>query len=232
MAKEDTHIIKTRKRLSVLERDSTYRANTPEMDWMTTEDVMWQAHHILCNHSVTDANIAKAIPKDDLPFAKACLWITPWKLNDAHNMIGLPLNWQYRDTDGKVPENLPSHQVDHNTTGGYTDECTDWLKNNVWNKIKDKGKDHEANAENMNTVLRGASDHFRGLLEDRGTRPDGKGTARCWAQRFPKAPPGVTRYKHEKKWYFPFSMAKDSKVNGRQPGINWKSVEETLRKVK
>jgi len=230
VAAADDHIIKNETRQSVLWRDSNYRANTGT----GFTSGLWQAHHILCNHSVTQANIADAIPKPDLPFAEACLWITPWDLNDAHNMIGLPTNWQYRVTDGKVPKNLPSHQVDHNTTGGYTEECTKWLKNNVWNKIKDKGKDHKANATNMKDLLRGGSVHFRTQLKKRGKRPGDKGTAYCWTHRFPNPPATATKaeknsYKQEKKWYFAFSMAEDAKVNERQPGIDWSKFLEALR---
>lgn len=229
---DEEHFVKPAKRLSVLWRDSNYRANTAS----GFTGGLWQAHHILCNHSVTQANIAEAIPAADLPFAEDCLWITDWNLNNAHNMIGLPTNWQYRLSDGKVPTNHPSHQVDHNTTDGYTDECTDWLKDNVWNKIKDKGKDHQANATNMQGVLKGASDHFRGELAKRGTRPDGKGTAHCWAHRFPTSPPSATpaeqaSYQQEPKWYFPFSMALDEHVNERAPGIDWGKIAETLRKI-
>jgi len=234
--KEDKHILKTEKCQSVLQRDSSYRDNTPMRPWMKTEEVQWQAHHILCNHSVTWGNIADAIPKEDLLFARACIWITPWDLNDSHNMMGLPTNWQYRDSDGKDPVNLPSHQVDHNTDDGYTDECTDWLKTNVWDKVKDKGKDHKANAANMRELLRAGSEHFRIKLGERGVRPDGKGTAYCWAHRCPGPPPGATpqekkNYKQEPKWYFPFSMAKDKDVNERSPGVNWKSTEDALAEI-
>jgi hypothetical protein len=227
MGKADDHIIKTEERKSTLWRNSSYRANTGTG---FTTGVLWQAHHILCHHSVD----AREFPPADVAFAEACLWITPWDLNDGHNMIGLPLNWQYRTTDGTVPSNLPSHQVDHNTKGGYTPECTDWLKNNVWNNIKDKGKDHQANATNMQGLLKAGSDHFRAQLQKRGARK--KGTAHCWDHRFPYPPPGASAaekasYKQEKKWYFPFSMAEDSKVNERQPGIDWKKVAAALRKA-
>jgi len=236
MAKADDHIIATQDCQSVLQRDDSYRANTPRQSWMKTEEVEWQAHHILCNHSVTKANIAKAIPQSDLPFAEAVLWITPWDLNDGHNMMGMPTNWQYRDNDGKIPVNIPSHQVDHNTDDGYTDECTDWLKTHVWDKIKDKGKDHKANATNMRELLRGGSEHFRIQLGKRGVRPGTKGTAYCWDRRFKAPPPNATAaekaaYKHEPKWYFPFSMAVDEHVNERAPGIDWKTTQAALGEI-
>ncbi len=227
MADDDEHFVKPAKRLSVLVRDSNYRDNTPHLSWMKAEDVQWQAHHILCNHSVE----SRTFPPEDVVFAEDCLWITDWNLNARHNMVGLPLNRQYRETDGKVPVNKPSHQVDHNTTDGYTDECTDWLKTNVWDKIKDKGKNHKANAENMKELLKGGSTHFRTLLGERGCRKEG--TAHCWSHRFEDPPAGVPKagYKQEKKWYFPFSMASNANVNERQPGVDWDELVGVLRKI-
>ena len=112
---------------------------------MKVEDALWQAHHILCNHSVAQTNIDAAFTSAgiDLTYGNDVVWITPWDLNDGHNMIGLPTNWQHRLNAGKDPLNLPSHQVDHNTKDGYTDECTKWLKKNVWNKVKEWGKSHD-----------------------------------------------------------------------------------------
>jgi hypothetical protein len=234
--KEDQHILDTEECKSCFVRNSTYRDQTKVEAWMKDEEVSWQAHHILCNHSVSESNMAAAIPKEDLLFAKAVLWITDWDLNNSHNMVGLPTNWQYRDSDGQTPVNLPSHQVDHNTTDGYTDECTDWLKTNVWDKIKDKGKDHQANAENMKTLLKSGTDHFLGQLQKRGIRPNRKGTAYCWSHRCKKAPPDATaaekkNYKQEPKWYSPFSMARDRHVNERSPGVDWKSTQSALAEV-
>jgi hypothetical protein len=235
-AKEDQHILDTEDCQSCFERNSSYRDNTKQEGWMKEEEVSWQAHHILCNHSVTKDNIYDAIPEADRLFAEACLWITKWDLNDAHNMVGLPTNRQHRENDGKVPKNRPSHQVDHNTKDGYTEECTKWLKKKVWNKIKDKGKDHQANADNMRELLRTASDHFRGQLKKRGTRPDGKGTAHCWAHRFEDPPDDWSAakkasYEHEEQWYFPFSMADDDFVNDRAPGVDWDELVGSLKKV-
>lgn len=225
MGADDDHIIKNEKRQSVLWRDSNYRSNTSTgCIWG-----LWQAHHILCNHSVEGRVIDK-----NPEYVEACLWITPWNLNASHNMIGLPINWQYRITLGKNPTNLPSHQVDHNTVGGYTKECTDWLKANVWDVLNDKSKDHKTNASNIDAILRAGSDYFRGELVKRGARR--QGTAYCWDHRFPTPPPTATAaeqagYEKEEQWYFPFSMAMDERVNERHAGVDWNKVAEALRKI-
>ncbi len=216
-----SHIQKTNKRKSKLGKDSKYRANTNT--GFTTGS--WQAHHILCYKSVNDRNI-----EDNKEYVEDCLWITDWDLNDAHNMIGLPLNSQYRATDGKVPVNLPSHQVDHNTNDGYRDEVTQWLEDNVWNALNDKKKAHEINAKDIADQLKAGSDHFRTQLTTRGARK--KGTIHCWGHRFPTPPAGVsaTGYKQEKKWYYPFSMAKEP--NERSPGIDYSRLVNIFKRIK
>jgi hypothetical protein len=233
---DDEHFVKPAKRASVLERDDEYRGNTPKQSWMTVEDALWQAHHIVCNHSVSQANIDEAVKAAgiDLSYAKDVIWITDWNLNNSDNMIGLPTNWQHRVKAGKNPPNRPSHQVDHNTTDGYTDECTKWLKNRVWNKIKDKGKTHQANAGTLKALLNAGSTYFRTHLGKRGCRK--QGTAYCWAHRFETPPPSASQkekddYKQEPQWYFPFSMAEDDKVNERAVGYDWSESIEELRKT-
>jgi hypothetical protein len=225
MGGADEHIVETEKRQSVLWRDSNYRSNTSS-GWTSGS---WEAHHILCNHAVEGRVIEK-----NPEFVEACLWITPWDLNDAHNMIGLPKNLQYKVTDGKVPANLPSHQVDHNTTGGYTDECKEHLKTKIWNVLNDKRKNHKTNAENIKAKLRAGSDRFRALLLKRGSREGG--TAHCWSHRFDEPQAGASAaerraYRKEEKWYYPFSMAADKAVNERHPGVDWRRLANILRKI-
>jgi hypothetical protein len=132
------HFEKTHKRESVLWRNSTYREDTGA-GFCTGA---WESHHICCNHAVEGREINK-----NKEYVEECLWITPWDLNTPGNLSGLPKNRQYRNTDGQVPVNLCSHQVDHNTSDGYTAECKKWLKTHVWDKLNDKRKKHEVNAK-------------------------------------------------------------------------------------
>jgi hypothetical protein len=228
---EEEHIIKNEKRLSVMWRDGNYRTNTSS----GFTSGLWQAHHLLCNHSAAQ-RFAGIQDPEDLRFAQACEWITDWNLNNSHNMLGLPTNWQHRSNDGKSPADLPSHQVDHNTTGGYTQECTGYCQDHVWDALKDKSKDHKTNAANIQALLKSVSSHFAAELEaKRGFRKGG--TAHCWAHRRPEPPPTATpperaNYQHEPEWYFPFSMAEDGQVNPRAPGIDWTSaLADVLKKI-
>ncbi|HSP78555.1 MAG TPA: hypothetical protein VLQ93_08510, partial [Myxococcaceae bacterium] len=107
------HIQKTRKQESTLVPVRSYPKNCTSG---FKREGYWQAHHILCLVSIGKR-------KDDYPptppeladYLEACLWVTPWDINAGDNLIGLPTNKQYTDSDGKDPENLPSHFVDHNT---------------------------------------------------------------------------------------------------------------------
>ncbi len=209
----------------MLQRNRSYRSNTKSGCILGK----WEAHHILCNHAVVGRQIDK-----NKAFVEDCLWITPWDLNDAHNMIGLPKNVQYRASDGKIPVNLPSHQVDHNTAGGYTEECKYYLKKHIWSTLNDRRKHHETNAKAIDAALRTGSDYFRGELIRRGSRK--KGTAFCWGHRFSDPPASATateksNYKWEKKWYYPFSMATEARVNQRRPGVRWDLLRSILRKI-
>lgn len=167
----------------------------------------WQAHHILC----VDALESRSFSDTDIEdFAEACLWTTVWDINDGHNMVGMPVRSDYKDNNGVMGMDICCHANDHNTTGGYTGECKDYLQVQVWNKIKKKknAKDHITNPESLKAALKAATTKFRGLLNDRAERE--KGTLVAWTKRHD---PGW-----ENKWYKPFSMAKNSAVVPRQPG--------------
>ena len=215
-----SHIQKTEKRKSVLYKNSKYRKNTDT--GFTTG--AWEAHHILCYKSVRDREVG-----ENQDFVEDCLWITDWDLNDAHNMVGLPKNSQYRLTNGMVPLNLPSHQVDHNTSDGYRNEVTMWIKTNVWDSLNDKKKDHEVNAKDIKDALKKGSDHFRKQLTLRGIREDG--TLHCWQHRFPNPPdPNDENYEQVEEWYLPFSMADDP--TPRNPGIDFSKLTGIFKKFK
>lgn len=212
------HFSKTDKRLSVLTRNSKYRSNTSR-GYRGGGGKCWQAHHILCNHAVE----GRRIPGDSdyVAYVEDCLWITDWNLNNSDNMYGLPTNRQYRLADGRVPLNLPSHMVDHNTSNGYTYECRDWLKNNVWNTLDAKKESHDVDAENLKQLLEDGSDTFRGRILKRGSRKGG--TRHCWERRF------SSHSEHEAKWYFPFSMG--AKPNFRHPGASWTILTNIFKKL-
>jgi len=226
MSADDEHIIQTEKRKSVLWRQFPKYRNNTNTGFFSAAGI-WEAHHVLCYDSVESREIS-----ENEDYVEACLWITDWNLNDSLNMIGLPKNRQYKQTSGTTPSNLPSHQVDHNTKNGYRDEVTMWLKDNIWDTLNDKRKAHEINAKSIENVLKSASDKFRELIESRGQRK--KGTLYCWQHRLPTPPPALpasaqSSYKQEKKWYFPFSMAK--KPNERHPGVDHANLTYIFKKI-
>jgi len=168
-----------------------------------TPGVHWQSHHIVCVSSL-GSRIAKDAPtKRKL---EKSLYITDWNINKAPNMIGLPQRCQFRLSYGEAeagvtswravtPKNRPSHNNDHNTTDGYTDEVTKHLQANIWDKFDaDKG-DHKADAVWLKDQLEAASKHFEDLLMERGKRDPG--TVKAWKERFDRQP----------GWEDPFSMA-------------------------
>ena len=205
------HLEKPPKRLSVLWRDSKYRANCTAGFCKG----FWEAHHITCNHAVEGRVIEK-----NKEYVEDCLWITDWNLNDSDNLIGLPTNKQYRVSDGKIPVNTCSHQVDHNTAGGYTDECKKWLKDNVWDTLNNKRKAHETNAKAIKEQLEECTAVFKEKLETRGQRK--QGTVICWHNRF--------RDEYESTWYYPFSMGK--KPRTRRPGVSFANLKRIFALIK
>lgn len=208
------HIQKTEERESVLHKVSGYDANCSTGFRVPK---FCQIHHIVCVSSV--AQRAAGYPDGMFDYIEACLWVTPWDINDGHNLVGLPLNKQYRTSDGQTPENTPSHQIDHNTRDGYTNEVTQYLAENVWNSLSAKKKVHEVDVQKLTSLLRGASDEFRGKLVSRGGRKDG--TRVCWEHRFDDA--------YRTKWYYPFSMGKTP--SRRHPGVSFKRLTKIFKKL-
>ena len=203
-----------KKRKTVLHATSNYAKNCTSGFQKKSYS---QIHHIVCLQSVA-ARVEQYNPglKD---YIEACLWVTPWDINNSNNLIGLPLNCQYRKSDGKVPENLPSHQVDHNTKGGYREEVSDYLKNNVWNTLSAKKKVHDVDVKRLKDELEKASTTFRTRITNRGGRQGG--TKLCWEKRFESS--------YKTRWYHPFSMA--LRPNPRYPGLSLKKLVNIFKKL-
>jgi hypothetical protein len=172
-----------------------------------------EVHHVLCDHAVSRrAEYYEGLSPTTIDYLEACLWITPWTINNYDNLIGLPLNRQYRESRGKRPTDLPSHQVDHNTIEGYTDEVSKYLRKNVWNQLRAKKKVHDVDVKKIKKLLEDGTTHFDDLLAKRGKRGIGirgqTGTEAGWKNR------NDPKCSHD--WYNPFSMA--AMANHRNPG--------------
>ena len=164
----------------------------------------YEAHHILCYSPVSGTMFA------DSDQCKAIIKGTKWCVNNAKNMVGLPLwghtvAW-YLATNLPAPfMNLPNHDRDHNPD--YTDEVRTELKKVVNEVQVQKDEHNEVGPADIAGRLNGLSELFAAKLVTRGNRSargaDGTkfvGTHACFqlAQKEPSS-----------EWYLPFSMAKD-----------------------
>ncbi|KFA94394.1 AHH domain-containing protein [Archangium violaceum] len=210
------HIKKeNKKRKSILHATSNYQKNCAS-GFQKKE--YSQIHHILCLQSI--ASRAEQYKPGLKDYIEACLWVTPWDINNPDNLMGLPLNKQYRKSDGKEPKNLPSHQIDHNTRGGYREEVSAYLKDNVWSTLTAKKKVHDVDVKKLKDELESASNTFRTRLEKRGLR--GPQTKLGWQNRFEPT--------YAKTWHLPFSMARIP--SPRSPGISLKKLVNVFKKLK
>jgi hypothetical protein len=172
-------------------------------------DKKYEAHHILCVSPVTkeltgNTKIKKAIEETD------------WCINNGGNMIAMPLwghtvKWYCKITRSRkflpqdVPappfENLPQHNIDHNSKEGYTQEITDACRQLV-KDVQEAG--HDFQAEGLQGALDGLAKDWRAEIERRGSARQG-GTHKAWksAQGDPPDP----------DWFQPFSMASDDKIS-------------------
>ncbi|WP_437979826.1 hypothetical protein [Sorangium sp. So ce117] len=186
----------------------------------------FEVHHILCEHSIeTRFGYYKDDPTRD--YIEDCIWITDWDINNANNLIGLPRNRRFRvdwastsDTSRWTPLDVPSHQVDHNTSDGYTKEVSKWLQKNLWDTLSAAKKQHAVDAAKIKRQFVKGEKHFREELEERGTREPGKLVA--WPNRF--------KEEYEKTWYHPFSMGK--KPRHRHPGAPGKVATGLFAKLR
>ena len=175
------HMKKPRKRLSKLSGSSSYANNCSDGCATVSKK---QAHHIL---SLTCLGKRKKDYPGDAArkkYIEDCLYCTEWDINKSPNLIWLPLNKQYRNSKGKVPTDLPSHQVDHNTANGYTKEVSAWLKANIWDKITKKDDIHKADVRKVKRELENGSAHWNGKLKRFGRR--NSGTEWSWENRHEK----------------------------------------------
>ena len=190
----------------------------------------WASHHLICLCATGSYRGQKNKVLDDT----VCM--TDWNVNVAPNMIGLPKKLWYKDQYkvGKFyPRNLPAHDIDHGSTGGYTAEVCNYLKTEIWNNFSPSEPDdkkHEKDAEALKAQLEETSSEFESRLLDRGAR--NSGTEHSWKTRFDdnrdkdarlkayggrKGNPITTALTKANMWYLPFSMGKSPKP--RSPGI-------------
>jgi hypothetical protein len=195
-----------------------------------------QNHHILPIETLQDPRI----PNDKLAYWHNCMALTKWDINNSSNLIGLPLTTVFYSYDtSKRPDNqllgqltswnisadtqggavnfgtlpdLPSHQIEHNTKGGYNDKVSAYLKKNIWDPLAKKQKPCKADGNEFAAQLNSAGNKWRQFLIDRGTgaHSGGKGAAHCWIHRWDHN--GYASF-----WYIPLSMKPGKPAKKKRP---------------
>ena len=216
---------------SELDKSSTYAktARSANKGYNADVELRSEVHHIVCEISVAsrfDDFDDNGLDPATQQYIEDCLWITPWDINNVDNLVGMPRNRRFRvdwprlPKSGWSPLEWPSHQVDHLTTDGYTEELQKWLYKNVWSTVRDKRKKHEASAEKIQKALNSGSSEYHQTLMDRGQRAPGK--IEGWENRHDPA--------YKKTWYRPFSMGK--KPSYRDPGARGMVATGLFKKLR
>jgi A nuclease family of the HNH/ENDO VII superfamily with conserved AHH len=169
----------------------------------------YEAHHILCVSPVTKELVGNKT-------IKAAIEETEWCINNGENMIAMPL-WGHtvqhyckitksklflpKDVPPPPFENLPQHNIDHNSKEGYTYEITKECQRLVKDIID---SEHQLKGESLKGVLDGLSSDWRIELKSRGTDRKG-GTHNAWKLAWDDPP--------DPDWFHPFSMASEGKIS-------------------
>jgi hypothetical protein len=174
----------------------------------------YEAHHLLCVACVTQF-IAKK--REIAPIVRQ----TQWCINTKKNMHAMPL-WGHTikhyctlasginildriRSRVRAPKfkNIPHHDYNHNSAGGYKSEVDTELKDVAKQIQKNKSK-HKAAVRSLRGRLNSLSSDFRSRLRKRGKRCGGTHAAWLKGKKDPTS-----------DWYQPFSMADDGCVEPR-----------------
>ena len=169
-------------------------------------DVRHEAHHIL---SVSCVNTYGDLDSDQRKAVERCCHETDWNINNANNLIALPLfghtlKWYVIDENTDDPPgwaDLPQHDWDHNSKNGYcADVKTAVLK--FYGELELVLEEHAITAKSILDDLVKMENNWRKEINVRG-----KGTHNAWGKSA----------KDEAGWYEPFSMAENGKATYRPP---------------
>ena len=163
-----------------------------------------QVHHIVCENAILDIKPSGDKSGEKTKYIMDCLCATKWDINDAVNLIALPMKSAYRKSYGKNPQNAVCHNVDHGGPNGYTEECKLWLHKRIWNSLIDKRKGHDWNTQQIKDQLKACKDHFTTQLQSRAMRPGPglRGTEYAYVHRVKRGDQAAL-----KNWHYAFSMA-------------------------
>lgn len=169
-------------------------------------DKVYEAHHILCVSPVTK----ELLGNEDI---RGSIEQTQWCINKKLNMKAMPLwghtvKWYcsvnssggFLKSDVSAPpwENIPQHDIDHNSAEGYTKEVRDKMKS-LARKVQDA--DHKLKGQSLADLLDDAARDFDAELAARGSRKEG--THNAWGLAL----------QGDEEWAHPFSMASNGRVS-------------------
>jgi hypothetical protein len=192
----------------------------------------WEAHHVL---SISCVNW---LPKNAKKRAavKRVLKVTKWCINNQKNMLAMPkfghtimyytdvMSDRYYIVDFPAPpfKNIPHHDFEHNTAGGYCSEVKADISK-LWDQVAEAEKKHVESKNGIKGRLDRLSRKWQDKLKARGKRCGG--THRAWKKGM-KDP--------ESNWYLPFSMANDAHAEERFcPAGGWTDkVNEKMEKIR
>jgi hypothetical protein len=172
-------------------------------------DKKYEAHHILCVSPVTKELTGKST-------IKKAIEETDWCINNGDNMIAMPLwghtvKWYCKITRSRkflpmdVPpppfKDLPQHNIDHNSSEGYTYEITQECQKLAM-AIQKSG--HQLKGDSLAGKLNGLSGKWRTEINRRGASRK-SGTHEAWKSAWKDDP--------DPNWFEPFSMASDDKIS-------------------
>lgn len=177
--------------------------------------VKHEAHHIL---SVSCVNGYGDLDEDQKKVVERCCHETDWNINNANNLIALPLfghtlKWYVIDENTDPPEwkDLPQHDWDHNSAKGY---CADVKKAvlDFYGKLELQVEGHTVTAKSIRDDLIGMENDWRAEIKERG-----EGTHDAWGNMAVQA-----------NWYEPFSMAAKGNATYRPP----LRIENKIKRLK
>jgi hypothetical protein len=133
----------------------------------------WEAHHILPVESINAYGSIKPY-KNYTTEIDATYRRTDWCINQAPNLIPLPLRATYKYAASRNLD-LPCHRMHHRCGSGYNEEVIELLKSMVWKRIKDAvdnsppGSAHYSEKAVV-TAFQNLENHMRSEIVKRGKR--------------------------------------------------------------
>lgn len=194
----------------------------------------WEAHHVL---SISCVNWLPKNAKKRTALLRV-LKVTKWCINNEKNMLAMPkfghsimyytnvMKDAYYFVDFPSPpfRNIPQHDFEHNTAGGYCSEVKADISK-LWDQVAEAEKKHVESKNGIKSRLDRLSKKWKDELLARGKRSGG--THKAWKKGMDDP---------DSRWFLPFSMANDVHAEERYHplcGRSWTDlVNEKMEKIR